>query len=73
MSRHVQSSSASAHGGHYAVSSHVSNGNLLVDNGATGVIQTGSHGVYEENLSKFKGIAQFFTFFETKVAKSSQF
>ena len=38
------------------MSSHVSNGNLLVDNGATGVIQTGSHGVYEENLSKFKGI-----------------
>lgn len=40
--------------GHYAVSSHVSNGNLVVDNGQ-GVIQQGTHGIYEENLSKFKG------------------
>lgn len=40
--------------GHYAVSSHVSNGSLVVDNGQ-GVIQQGTHGIYEENLSKFKG------------------
>ena len=39
---------------HYAVSSHVSNGNLVVDNGQ-GVIQQQTHGMYEENLSKFKG------------------
>ena len=49
-----QSTGAYGNGGHYAVSSHVSNGNLVVDNGQ-GVIQQGSHGVYEENLSKFKG------------------
>merc|ERR1711899_391700 len=51
-SRNVQSSSSSA-AGHYAVSSHVSNGNLVVDNGG-GVIQTQSGNHYEENLSKFK-------------------
>lgn len=44
--------------GHYAVSSHVSNGNLVVDNGQ-GVIQQGTHGMYEENLSKFKGLHDF--------------
>lgn len=42
---------------HYAVSSHVNNGNLVVDNGA-GVIQHQQHGVYEENLSKFKGLTK---------------
>ena len=42
---------------HYAVSSHVSNGNLVVDNGQ-GVIQAQTHGMYEENLSKFKGEQQ---------------
>ena len=42
------------HAGHYAVSSHVNNGNLVVDNGG-GVIQQQTHGMYEENLSKFKG------------------
>ena len=48
------STSATAHRGHYAVSSHVNNGSLVVDNGG-GVIQHQQHGVYEENLSKFKG------------------
>jgi len=48
------SSASQQHRGHYAVSSHVNNGNLVVDNGA-GVIQHQQHGVYEENLSKFKG------------------
>ena len=57
-SRNVQSSSSSA-AGHYAVSSHVSNGNLVVDNGG-GVIQTQSGNHYEENLGKFKGRAQSF-------------
>ena len=56
-SRNVQSSSSSA--GHYAVSSHVSNGNLVVDNGG-GVIQTQSGNHYEENLGKFKGRAHSF-------------
>ena len=57
-SRNVQSSSSSA-AGHYAVSSHVSNGNLVVDNGG-GVIQTQSGNHYEENLGKFKGRAHSF-------------
>ena len=48
-------------GGHYAVSSHVNNGNLVVDNGA-GVIQQ-THGHYEENLSKFKGDIWLFVYF----------
>lgn len=58
-SRHVQSSSfdRQSAAGHYAVSSHVSNGNLVVDNG-NGVIQQGSH--YEENLGKIKGRANDF-------------
>ena len=59
-SRNVQSSSSSA-AGHYAVSSHVSNGNLVVDNGG-GVIQTQSGNHYEENLGKFKGRAHSFLF-----------
>ena len=57
-SRHVQSSSSDRQSaaGHYAVSSHVSNGNLVVDNG-NGVIQAQSGNHYEENLGKFKGRA----------------
>jgi len=54
-SRHVQSSSSDRQSaaGHYAVSSHVSNGNLVVDNG-NGVIQAQSGNHYEENLGKIK-------------------
>lgn len=57
-SRHVQSSSSDRQSaaGHYAVSSHVSNGNLVVDNG-NGVIQAQSGNHYEENLGKIKGRA----------------
>ena len=58
--RNVQSSTSSS-AGHYAVSSHVSNGNLVVDNGG-GVIQTQSGNHYEENLGKFKGRAHTFLF-----------
>ena len=52
-------SNSSVSRSHYAVSSHVNNGNLVVDNGATGVIQHQQHGHYEENLSKFKGLQEF--------------
>ena len=55
----MEQSSTSSSAGHYAVSSHVSNGNLVVDNGA-GVIQTQSGNHYEENLGKFKGRASHF-------------
>ena len=60
-SRHVQSSSSDRQSaaGHYAVSSHVSNGNLVVDNG-NGVIQAQSGNHYEENLGKIKGRATHF-------------
>ena len=64
------SASTSVSRSHYAVSSHVNNGNLVVDNGA-GVIQHQQHGVYEENLSKFKGLKTAKLFFSKSTSSAN--